>query len=475
MTQIIQIPVASIVASPTARPVKEGKVLELMGSIEQIGLRQPINVRPLGDGYERRGGGHRLEACKRLGWSHVPCISVVDDDLHAELAEIDENLIRNELSPAERALAVSRRKSIYEALHPETAAGGDRKSSRQVGDLIDAKPERAERFTKATANATGQSERAIQRDAARGEALGADTLSKVAGTSLDAGEQIDALAKLSEPKRAELIERAAKGEDVNAKAAVKAEKRETKERDLAQKTQALPAEKFNVIYADPPWRFEVYSRETGMDRAADNHYPTVDTQGICDMKVADIAAADCVLFLWATVPMLPEALQVMAAWGFKYKSHQVWNKDALGTGYWFRNKHELLLVGTNGEIPAPIAGTQMASVIDAPVRDHSRKPVIFRAMIETLFPNLPKIELFARTPAPGWHQWGKEAPEALPAEDENDDTTTKAERRDASLMRAYMDDDNDGVRNAPEGGISVLPEGDGDGLDIPEFLRRKAS
>jgi N6-adenosine-specific RNA methylase IME4 len=200
-------------------------------------------------------------------------------------------------------------------------------------------------------------------------------------------------------------------------------------------------------------------------------------QQILDLPVPTIAADDCVLFLWATVPMLPEALQVMSAWGFTYKSHQIWNKDALGTGYWFRNKHELLLVGVKGQIPAPLPGTQMASVIDAPLKDHSRKPIIFRGMIEGLFPNLPKLELFARTPAPGWGQWGKEAP-PVPIDEDVDGEAVTPRSRDDALMDAHREDDNDGVRNAPEGGFPVAAASPpvidhDDGLDIPAFLRRK--
>ncbi len=113
------------------------------------------------------------------------------DDLHAELAEIDENLIRCQLTPAQEASAIFRRKAIYEALHPETKHGGDRKS-----DQVDNLATRSERFTAATSDATGKDERTVRRAAARGEALG-DDLEAVAGTSLDKGVELDALAKLA--------------------------------------------------------------------------------------------------------------------------------------------------------------------------------------------------------------------------------------------------------------------------------------
>jgi N6-adenosine-specific RNA methylase IME4 len=164
---------------------------------------------------------------------------------------------------------------------------------------------------------------------------------------------------------------------------------------------------YGVIYADPPWRFEPYSRDTGMDRAADNHYPTMDADAIADLTIP--AAEDCVLFLWATVPMLEDALSLIKQWGFEYKSHQVWVKDRIGTGYWFRNKHELLLVATRGTPPAPAPGTQWESVVQAPLAKHSVKPEAFAEMITSLFPTVPKLEMFARRQRAGWDSWGAEA------------------------------------------------------------------
>jgi len=187
----------------------------------------------------------------------------------------------------------------------------------------------------------------------------------------------------------------------------KAQRRADREVALGAKQLALPLKRYGVVYADPPWSFKPYSVETGMDRAADNHYPTMDTAAIRALEVP--AADDAVLFLWATSPMLLEALEVLLAWGFVYKSHFVWEKDKIGTGYWNRNKHELLLVGTRGSIPAPAPGEQYESLIKAPRGAHSAKPFTFREMIEEMFPTLPRIELFARERFEGWDAWGNEA------------------------------------------------------------------
>jgi N6-adenosine-specific RNA methylase IME4 len=146
-----------------------------------------------------------------------------------------------------------------------------------------------------------------------------------------------------------------------------------------------------------------------MDRSADNHYPTSDLEVIAARDVPSIAADNCALFLWATVPMLPQALYVMDKWGFRYKSQVVWVKDRIGTGFWFRNKHELLLLGTRGRVPCPAPGTQWPSVIVAPRSRHSSKPDVFFELIEAYFPNLSKIELNRRGPArTGWSAWGNE-------------------------------------------------------------------
>ena len=190
----------------------------------------------------------------------------------------------------------------------------------------------------------------------------------------------------------------------------KQERREARERAFAGKVLALPAKKYGVIYADPEWRFEPWSRETGMDRAADNHFLTSAAEVIKSRPVETIAAEDCVLFMWATAPMLPQALEVMASWGFEYKTHAVWLKDEVGIGYWFRSAHELLLVGTRGNPPAPAPGTQWESAWDAPVSEHSEKPEMAYELIERYFPTAAKIELNARRPRPGVDAWGFEAP-----------------------------------------------------------------
>jgi N6-adenosine-specific RNA methylase IME4 len=119
--------------------------------------------------------------------------------------------------------------------------------------------------------------------------------------------------------------------------------------------------------------------------------------------------------MWATSPHLMIAGEVMKRRGFTYKTTVIWHKmrpgEGRGTGYWFINEHEQMLIGVRGKVPAPAPGTQWPSVIEALVGKHSEKPEIFLEILEQYFPTLPKIELNRRGPArPGWDAWGNEVP-----------------------------------------------------------------
>lgn len=200
-------------------------------------------------------------------------------------------------------------------------------------------------------------------------------------------------------------------DDPATRAKRKKRERAKRERELAKKIKALPEQRFGVIYADPEWRFEPYSRKTGMDRAPDNHYPTSALDIIKARDVPSISAKHCALFLWATPPMLDQAIEVLKAWDFNYITNAVWVKPTIGTGFWFRFRHEHLLLGTRGNVPCPAPGEQWDSVIEQPRRGHSVKPDQVYELIEQYFPNLPKIELNARRRRDGWTSWGPDLPE----------------------------------------------------------------
>ncbi len=172
--------------------------------------------------------------------------------------------------------------------------------------------------------------------------------------------------------------------------------------------QAALLADFPVVYADPPWRYD--DSTTSPNRFIENQYPTMDLDEICAMPVASWVAKDAILFLWATSPKLKEALRVMAAWGFVYRTNMVWIKDKIGLGHWVRQQHELLLIGRRGSFPTPDPSVRPSSVIEAPRGVHSVKPTEMYDTIETMYPNLAYLELFARTARPGWTAWGNQAP-----------------------------------------------------------------
>jgi len=161
--------------------------------------------------------------------------------------------------------------------------------------------------------------------------------------------------------------------------------------------------KYDVIYADPPWRYK-FSKSNS--RQIENQYPTMSLD---DIKTLSVPANDnCVLYLWATAPKLLEALDVLKSWGFKYKTHMIWDKEIIGMGYWFRGQHELLLVGTKGKVSPPKQHTRTSSVYVEHRGKHSKKPNGIRELINYWFPDKSKVELFARDKHDGWDAWGNE-------------------------------------------------------------------
>ena len=171
--------------------------------------------------------------------------------------------------------------------------------------------------------------------------------------------------------------------------------------------------RYSVILADPPWRFTVWSAK-GTGRSADQHYPTMSMEEIKSLPVDVLAADNCVLFLWACWPMIDQALDVIRAWGFKYKTRAfTWAKLTpsglsfhFGMGYYTRANDEPCLLATPGRMP--VADHGVPSLLVSPMREHSRKPDEQYGLIERLYPQGPYLELFARRKRDGWDSWGNE-------------------------------------------------------------------
>lgn len=175
----------------------------------------------------------------------------------------------------------------------------------------------------------------------------------------------------------------------------------------------LPEGKFAAILADPPWRFETFSGPA-VPTTAPDPYETMETGEIMHLPVSDMAEDDCVLFIWATWPCLLDALRVVTAWGFEYKTEAfTWvkvlqeapRKPRMGMGYWTMSNTEPCLLATRGK-PKRLH-KDVGQVIAAPIREHSRKPDETHSRIERLVAG-PYLELFGRQQRPGWTVWGNE-------------------------------------------------------------------
>lgn len=415
------------------RNLDETTVLALMKSFEEHGQQAPIIV--YGDEeaaeVDLGAGGHRLEAASRLGFK-VLCFHKSGDELDRQLCEIDENLIRADLTAADRALFLARRKEIYLVKHPETAkgaTGNGRGKLRQVGEATTA----AQRFTASTAEATGQKERTIQRDVERGEKISATALQMLRGTRHDKGVTLDQLKRLEtreaqESYARELIaaDKAIAAESKTIRTAKQASNRESRLRlvNLIAETGRkaggeMPRRAYAIGYADPAWEQEAWSDETGQDKGL--KYPSMTVEEIKALCAGDRSpfTKDAVLFLWVTANRLDDGIAVLQAWGFDYVTCLVWDKVHIGMGRWVRDRHEILLIGKRGSVSlAPLMGTQPESVYAEPKGDHSRKPVWFAEQIDRQWPELRKLELFQRKAslAEGdirlnglWDFWGNQA------------------------------------------------------------------
>jgi len=175
--------------------------------------------------------------------------------------------------------------------------------------------------------------------------------------------------------------------------------------------ETWPTGKYRVIYADPPWQYS--NRQADYFTTQDDHYITMTIEQIRGLPMKDLALENAVLFLWATSPILEDALTVMNDWGFAYKASFVWDKVKHNMGHYNSVRHEFLLVGVRGSC-LPDTPKLFDSVQSIERTSHSEKPEFFRQMINTLYPYGPKLELFGLKKVPGWEVYGTQISTYLP-------------------------------------------------------------
>lgn len=204
-----------------------------------------------------------------------------------------------------------------------------------------------------------------------------------------------------------VAEARAKGERITSNAPVKIARQKEKAKQAATLCDAplpAPTGRFHVIVIDPPWRYS--NRASDITHRGRNPYPDMDLDAIKALPVGDRAEDHCILWLWTTNAFMREAFACLDAWGFTQKTILTWAKDRMGTGDWLRGQTEHCLLAVRGKPLVTL--TNQTTLLTAPLREHSRKPEEFYAMVERLCPGT-KLEMFARERREGWQAWGNEA------------------------------------------------------------------
>lgn len=181
----------------------------------------------------------------------------------------------------------------------------------------------------------------------------------------------------------------------------------------------LPDEKFEVIYADPPWDYKGQLQHNGAggidSGGALKHYSTVTLDDLMNLNIKKITASKAVLFMWSSSPHLDQAIELGKAWGFSWATVAfVWNKMKTNPGFYTLSQCELCLVFRHGKIPTPRGARNIRQYVEEARGRHSQKPHEVRKRISEMFPTQRKIELFAREARDGWSVWGNESPVTPP-------------------------------------------------------------
>jgi len=372
-----------------------GDIFTLAQSIDELGQLQPIGI---DSNYRLIFGERRIKAMQHLGREIIEGNVIHLESLVS--GEYAENEIRKDFTVSERV-------EIARAVEEEL---GERRGRDNVQNIAQLKGQKS---IEIAAEKSGFNNKETYRQAKKIVEDGAPELIE----KVDQGKvSISAAANVATLNKEEQSEIVARGEKEILEAAkqirqeksnIRRNERIEKIHEISQGNTELNTDKtYPVIYADPPWRYDYSATDS---RKIENQYPTMNLAEICCLPVLKLAAQDSILFLWATSPKLTESIEVLNAWGFDYKTCAVWDKQRMGMGYYFRQQHEILLVATKGNIPVPPAHTRISSVISIDRKTHSSKPELFYQIIEEMYPDLSKIELFCRSPREGWESWGNQS------------------------------------------------------------------
>ena len=360
----------------------------LRDDIQKNGQREPIWVW----NDQIIDGRHRAQACEEIGIA--PALREYDGDESGLVGfVVSLNLHRRHLDESQRSLVAARLATLPKGANQHASI--DAPSQAQAADLLNVSRPSVQRAREVLDHGAPELVAAVE----RGE------------VSVSAAASV---AEMPKEAQAEIIARGER-EILEAAKAIRTKKAETRRAERVEKIVEISkgnaplgqiAERYPVIYADPPWRYEHIETES---RAVENQYPTMALDEIKALDLDAITLDDCVLFMWATSPKLAEAFEVLNAWGFEYRTCAVWDKQKIGMGYYFRQQHELLLVAVRGQPLTPAPANRPSSVLSFPRGEHSAKPAEVYELIEAMYPELPKLEMFCRSPRDGWGAWGNQA------------------------------------------------------------------
>lgn len=355
-------------------PLMQGAEFEaLVSDIKANGLRQPIIL------YEEKilDGRNRWRACEKAGVEAKTKNWLGGDPL---AYVISLNLTRRHLSESQRAMVGARIATLQH--------GGDRSKSpiggltqEQSAEKLNVGKKSVERARAVLDSGTPELIEAVERDE----------------IAVSAAEKI---AKQSPSKQRNLVSK--------IKAGARPQEAHRQERaEEAREASKLPATKYRVIYADPPWSYGNTQPDYHPEQR--DHYAVMSLQAIAELPVQEMVERDAVLFLWVTSPILEDAFKIIHAWGFDYKASFIWDKIKHNMGHYNSVRHEFLLVCARGSCQ-PDERKLFDSVVSEERGEHSAKPETFRKIIDTIYPIGKRLELFRRGPAvKGWDAWGNES------------------------------------------------------------------
>lgn len=354
-----------LTAHPLAGEVpalSEAEFVALKADIADRGLQVPLELTAEGVVLD---GHARLRAAGELGLEEVDVEVVTPRDEREHIFRAA--LTRRQLS-ASQSCALAVLLAPYEELR-EQAKGQQRANLRQATEVATL-PARNERTRDVIANLAGASPRTAQ----------------------------DVMTVHDHDPA--LFARVMRGE-VSARTAASRTRRALRDAAIPA-APPLPDGPFDLILADPPW--SCGSPDSPI--SAEQHYPTMTIAELNAMRIP--AGEDCLLLMWAVNNLLAEAIELCSTWGFRYRSNLVWVKPSIGPGVWLRQRHELLLIATRGNFSPPEPEDRCDSVIEATRGRHSEKPQRAYELIEQMYPNTSRLELFARAARPGWAAWGNQ-------------------------------------------------------------------